>query len=345
MKVALDISRMHPLSRSRGIGIYAKNLYQALKKYTNLDIELIEEKVDYKKFDLIHFPYFDLFTHTLPLKLPKLTVVTIHDLIPLQFPQNYPPGIKGKINWQLQKLALKNVKSIISVSEIVKKDIEEILKIEGEKIKVVYSAPSTKFKKATDQSLTFKTRTKYQLPDEFVLFVGNVNWNKNILNTAQACIDASKNLVIVGGAFLDKTGLNHPEKESFKQFLERFSNNDLIKILGYVPTEDLNLIMSLAKCMLFVSKYEGFGLPILEAQATKLPVITSNLSATPEIAGEGALLVNPDNTKQISEAIQKIFSSEELRNELIKKGGNNLKRFSWEKTALQTVKIYQNALD
>lgn len=345
MKIAIDISRMHVLSRNRGIGVYAKNLYASLKKFTDLDVELVEEKADINKFDLIHYPFFDMFNHTLRINSGKPFVVTIHDLIPLMFPKHYPPGIKGRINWHLQKHSLKKVKTIISVSNTVKKDIEKILGYNPSQIKVVYSAPSHIFRKISDKSLLTATRNKYRLPDEFVLYIGNINWNKNIINSTEAILSADKNLVIVGSAFLDKKNLNHPEKRSFKEWLKKYGTDKRVTVIGFIETEDVVYIMNLARCLIFASFYEGFGLPILEAQACGLPVITSKVSATAEVAGKGAILVNPENQKEISNEVKKIFGDEKLRERLSQEGINNIERFSWKETALRTVRVYEDALN
>lgn len=344
MKVAFDISHMHKLSKYRGIGSYAQNLYQAIKKYTDVEIELVESERYLNDYDLLHIPYFSLFRNTLPFTFPKPTVVTIHDVIPLQFPKHYPLGIKGKINLEIQKFFLKKAKAIITISETVKNDIVKILKINSSKVFSIYLAPDEHFRKITDETLLSKVKNKYELPDEFVFYIGNVNWNKNILNTAKACIQADKKLVIVGSSFLEKTNLDHAEKRSHKIFLEKFAENDSIKFLGYVKNEDLVAIMNIANCLIFVSFYEGFGLPILEAQACGLPVITSNISATAEITGGGAILVDPKNVDEISGAINKIFDSEPLRQKLIKLGQQNVKKYSWKKAALETVKVYENAI-
>lgn len=336
---------MHPLSRNRGIGVYAKNLYAALKKYTNLNVELIEEKTDYKNFDLIHYPFYDFFTNSLKIISGKPVVVTVHDLIPIMFSRHYPPGIKGRINWQLQKYSLKKVRSIIAVSNTVKKDIEKMLGIDPMKIKVVYSAPPETFRRINNKVRLTEIRNKYQLPDRFVLFVGNVNWNKNILNMTEAVLDTNKNLVILGSAFLDQTNLNHPERKSFKTWLEKFGKDKRIKILGFTKTEDVISIMNLAKCLILASFYEGFGLPILEAQACALPVITSNISATTEVAGNGATLVDPENVMEISKAVHSLFENDQLRKKVIEAGTENLMRFSWKETALKTLDVYEKALD
>lgn len=344
MKVGIDISKMHNLSKTRGIGVYADNLYRSIKENTDIDVELIEEKTSYDKFDLIHFPFFDLFKRTLPLKISKPFVVTIHDLIPIQFPKHYPAGLKGRANLFFQKLALNNARSVIAVSNTVKNDISKILKIKPQKIHTIYSAPSTDFQKITDNKTLSETKKRYDLPDHFVLYLGNVNWNKNILNTAESCIKSGKNLVIIGSAFLDKTNLNHIEKKSHRLFIEKYENNKLITILDYVPNEDLEKIMSLATALIFISYYEGFGLPILEAQSCGLPVITSKGSATEEIAGKSAILADPENTDEIAGQINELFTDQSLRNELIKKGKENVQKFSWKQTALHTVDVYKNAI-
>lgn len=344
MKVALDITKMHSLSQGRGIGIYAQNLYDSIKKYTNVDIKLCTEKYNPADFDLIHIPFFDFFRHSLSSKMLVPTIVTIPDLVPIQFADHYPPGIKGKLNWFLQKRAIKNVNSIITISETVKKDIERILKIPDSKISVTYLAPSEEYSKDLSKSDLEKIKAKYNLPAEYVLFVGNVNWNKNILNTAEAVTRANKNLVIIGKAFLDKANLNHPEKKSQKLFLKKYENNPLVKIIGFVEEKDLVGIMKLAGSLIFVSFYEGFGLPILEAQAAGLPVITSKVSATAEVAGKGAILVDPENVSEISSTIERVLNSEKLAKAMKALGKENLKRFSWKKTAIDTVQVYEKTL-
>ena len=106
MRVAIDISNLHKFSKGRGIGYYSQNLIDALKKYTDLDVMVIEEKTDFPKVDIIHYPFFDFFRTTLPLNKKVPTVVTIHDVIPLKFPAHYPPGLRGKIKHIIQNFVL-----------------------------------------------------------------------------------------------------------------------------------------------------------------------------------------------------------------------------------------------
>lgn len=340
MKIALDISDLNPLNKTRGVGVYAKNLYEALKKYTELDVKLVEEKTD-EKFDLVHYPYFDLFARTLKVKSEVKILVTIHDVTPLFFPKAYPPGVRGSFKHFLQKQTLKKVDGVITDSEASKKDIVKYLKYSSEKVFPVYLAQSDKFKVITDKDKKRKVKEKYNLPEKFAVFVGNVNFNKNLLNQTQACIEAGLDFCLIGSSFEKKENLDHPELESYKHFLEKYEKNPLVHILGFVEDDDLVAILNLAAVSMFASTYEGFGLPILEAQACGIPVITSNVSSTPEVAGDGAILVDPENVKEIKVAIDSILNNDKLRKEMIDKGFKNLKRFSWEKTAKETASIYE----
>ncbi len=339
MRIGINISSMHSLSRKRGIGKYSQNLVDALKQYTKEEIVLVEDKKDHK-LDIEHFPTFDFFRRTLPIIQKNKTVVTVHDVIPLIFPRHYPKGIKGAINLQFQKIALKKVSSIITDSEASKNDISKVFGINKQKIHVVYLAADQSFKKITDQKKLKIVADKYNLPKQFALFVGNVNWNKNLLNMAEACVRAGLDLYLIGGGFNQKDNLNHPELRSYKQFLAKYADNPLIHTLGFVDDQEIVSLYNLAQMALLPSFYEGFGLPILEAQSCGTPVITSNISSMPEVAGNGALLVNPNSVEEIEKNITELKENFTLQGKLIKAGFLNVKEFTWEKTAKNTLKIY-----
>lgn len=344
IKIGIDIRKMHSYHKSRGIGLYTKQLIEALKKYTNEEIFIIEENDSQIKLDVIHFPFFDLFFHTLPIFKKFPTVVTIHDVIPLVFPNHYPPGIRGNINNFLQKIALKSSSAIITDSESSKKDMINHLGVQRDKVHKVYLAPSDNFRQIKDKIILANLKRKYELPDKFILYVGDVNWNKNLINMADACVMAKADLVLVGRGFNQKEDLLHHELESYHQFINRYSSNNLIHIKGYICDEDLVFIYNLASILLLPSFYEGFGLPILEAQACGTPVITCNVSSMPEVAGNGALFVDPYQVSEIEKAIRSIWDDASLRLNLIKKGFENVSQFSWKKTAQETVKVYYNVL-
>lgn len=344
MKIGIDISNVHVFSQKRGIGFYTKNLFDSLKKFTQEDVVLIEDNNDNEKqFDVIHYPFFDLFRHTLPILKRTATVVTIHDVIPLIFPQYYPPGFRGLINLVLQKLSLRNIKAVITDSDSSKKDIIRYLKIHPDKIFPIPLAPAPYFRLIKDKIFLESLRVKYKLPQKFVLYYGDVNWNKNLINLAKACLEADIDLVLAGSGFEQKD-LDYIELQSFKQFLKMFGDNPQVHKLGFVPNGDLVGIINLAKAVLLPSFYEGFGLPILEAQACGTPVITANVSSMPKVAGEGAALVSPKNVDEISQTIVKVTGDRLLRERLIQLGFKNVRNFSWMKTTEETMRVYSQVL-
>lgn len=339
MRVGIDISGMHPLSRSRGIGFYTENLVKGLNEFTNLSVSLIEDEVR-GSYDLIHYPFFDLFVNTLKIKMHP-TIVTVHDVIPLIFPEHFPPGIRGSFQLMKQKSALKKVDTIITDSHCSKDDIVKYLGVDSAKVFVVPLAPPDDFGLIKDDDKLREVKERYNLPNDFALYSGGVNWNKNLPNLTQACLDASLDLVLVGKGFETKNDLHHAELEDFRKFINKFSNNRKIHMLGFIPVHDLAVTYNLALVLLQPSRYEGFGLPILEAQASGLATITSNISSMPEVAGEGAILVNPDSIKSISEALKRLWKEKGLRKSLIEKGFRNVKNYSWRRTAMETAKIYE----
>lgn len=343
MKISIDVTKMHSLNKQRGVGFYTQSLVQALKQFTNEDIFLTESPTD-KAFDVIHYPFFDLFKRTLPMSKKAPTVVTIHDVTPLVFKEHYPPGIKGKINLHFQRLSLKNVDSVMTDSEASKKDLIQYLPLSEKQVHVVFPTPSSEYKIIKDGNKLSKIKTKYNLPKKYAIFGGSLNWNKNVLNQIQAAVECKKDVVLFGKGWENRNNLNHPELRSFKEFIRRYEKHSQVHILGFVPTEDLVLVMNGAEMLLFASFYEGFGLPILEAQLCGIPVITSNISSMPEVAGNGAILVEPKSVDSIKEAIMEISLNASLKKKLIAEGFNNVKRFTLKSMAQQAMVVYQQVL-
>lgn len=350
IKIGFDVSPLRSGHQFRGIGSYTGNLLKQLKQLPELEIvEFIQSEFPQIRHnvDLIHQPYFDLTNLTVNYEdFPIVpTIVTIHDVIPLQFPKHYPLGIKGKINLYWQKVSLNTVvNAVVTDSESSKENIAKYLSYPKNNIYVTYLAAGEEFKKITNSDLLERVSVKYSLPKNFAIYVGNVNWNKNILGIAQACIDSEIDLVLVGKSFEERDNLDHPELRSFKQFLGKYSNHPKIHILGYVEKEEIVPLLNLATVMLYPSFAEGFGLPILEAQACGLPVITSKISSMPEVGGKGAVYVDPYDNNEIVTAIKKITSDKKTSSGLIKLGFENTKLFNWEKTAIETKKVYEKVL-
>lgn len=348
-KVGIDTTSLRTGHASRGIGKYTNELVKALNALKLKDVEIIpcENGFTSSSFnlDLYHYPYFDLFFSTLPLIKKKPTLVTIHDIIPLLFPEAYPSGIKGKLSYLFQKVSLKTVKGIITDSNCSRDDIVKYLKYPENKITTVYLAPSDIFRKLDGWEWKKEIINKYSLPDKFVLYVGDVNWNKNLLILARACKDIGAVLIIVGkqavNENIDKT---HAENKPFAAFLDEFGHDPQIRRLGYVSDEDLVKIYNLASVYCLPSFYEGFGLSVLEAMSCGTPVACSKKSSLPEIAGDAAVFFDPDNREDLAKSLDRLISGKEFRDLMIKKGFHQAEKFSWEKTATETAKVYRQVL-
>jgi len=339
MRVGFNTSSLSSPHQYRGLGFYTQRLFKTIKDTPSGKVikKIVEfnDKVP-KKVDLIHYPAFTLFT-----KPPKITatptIVTLHDLIPLKFPRHYPLGIKGKIFWHWQQIFLRKCSAIITDSIASKKDIINFVSLPKEKVSVIYLAADPVFKQKN------KKINKYNLPKKFVLYVGDLNWNKNIVNLTKACLKLNYPLVIVGKQATNQT-TNHSHVELkdlslFKSLAK--SNPHKIISLGFVPTSDLVDIYNLATLYAQPSRAEGFGLPILEAFACGCPVITSNATSLLEISGQAALLINPFKTSQLPTALKSLWQQPHLRAKMSKAGIIQAKQFSWELTAQQTIKVYE----
>ena len=345
LKVAIDTSVLQGPSAFRGIGKYTSQLLPALRSNRKLRVLEIKRGFDFNSVDLIHYPYFDFFFLTLSFFKKKKTVVTIHDCTPLIFPQAYPSGFKGKIKFFLQKQSLKGVAAVITDSENSKKDIVKFLRVPKEKIEVIYLAADENFKKLPRggcwQSLVKK---KYHLPDSFILYVGDVNYNKNLPGLLRAFASLSQKesyLILVGKAFKNR------RLKEIKELTALIKELDIVKrvlFLGFVPDKDLVRLYNLASVCCQASFYEGFGIQILEAMASGCPVVTGNVSSMPEVAGEAAILVDPYSQEDIVKGIEKVLGDKSLRERLIEKGFRRVKEFSWEKTAAKTIEVYRKVL-
>lgn len=342
MKIAVNTFPLSSGHSARGMGVYTRNL---IKNLNSVDSFLFSENKDkLKKYGLLHYPYFDLFFRTLPVKKIAKTIVTIPDTIALLYPKLYPPGIKGKVNYLLQRLALRNVDAIITISETSKKDIVRLLDIAPEKIFVTKLAGNFEVRKASTMELV-DIRNKYKLPSEFVLYIGDVNWNKNVVRLIKAVKKINKTLVIVGknavNTDYDKT---HIENAPLKEIQEKYGEDRQILRLGFVEDEDLGVIWQLASVYCMPSLYEGFGLSIVEAMDAGVPVVCSRTQALVEVAGEGASYFDPYSVEDIAAKLKEIITNKHLRKSLILKGKRKAKEYSWKKTARETMEVYKHVL-
>ncbi len=325
---------------ARGIGYYVKNLIPKLLSHApeyNIEITQISDLsiLEHTIFDIIHYPYFDLFTHSLPIFSKSKVIVNIYDVIPLLHPDHFPPGIKGKINLQLQKLALRNVSAILTDSYSVIGDIVRYLHVPHSKIKLIYLAPGDHFQKNTFH---------LDLPNKFILYVGDINFNKNLPLLIRTAHQNKYNLIIVGknAANIPNMDLKHTELIHLKDIVKLVSTSPYIKCLGYVSDADLVAIYNQATVYCQPSYSEGFGLAVLEAMACGTPVITSDTPTLIEISGDAALHFDPNSQASLEQVLHQVYSQTQLRARLSKAGLSRAKSFSWDKTALETLNVYNS---
>lgn len=352
MNIAIDVSPLKTGHKVRGAGFYLENLKRALVKYFPqyrytffVRGENLPEDVD-----LIHFPYFEPFFLARPVYKNYLTIVTVHDLTPIVFKKHFPRGIKGEIKWQMQKYALKRASAIITDSNCSKKDIIKKVGVPQDRVNVIYLAAGEEFKRLGLSSLVLGVRRKYKLPEKFVLYVGDVTWNKNLPRLVEAVKSLNIPLVMVGKALVSEDfDRTNPWNKDLVKVLDiiqdqKTKNKEQIIRLGFVPTEDLVGIYNLATVFVMPSLYEGFGLPVLEAMSCGCPVITTKEGSLGEVAGDAAYFVDAKSTESIAEGIRKVFNDGKLQKELSEKGLKRANEFSWKHTAEETLEVYRKVL-
>ncbi len=352
--IAIDVSPTVDGNSVRGVGYYTSNLVASLKQqirhpdYRNFKIDLIvnQSELSKKKYDLVHYPYFDPFKLTLP-HSSQPAVVTVHDLIPIQFKNQFPPGLRGKIKWQLQKRALRQVDKIITVSYYSKKIISQIINYPQANIHPIYEGADSSFKPITDAKKLAAVKTKYSLPSKFILFVGDINWNKNIPNLVKACYRLKYPLVIVGSSAVKKDVPHHPWTKDLRWLQARAQKPRYAKSLiltGFVADEDLPAIYNLATVYCQPSFAEGFGLPLVQAMQSGCPIAFSQDTSLPEVAGEAGLNFNPRSVSHLASILKKYWLSPKLCRQYRQLGLKRAKLFNWSKTAKETLAVYQSIL-
>ena len=347
IRIAIDNGSLKGGDTIRGIGFHSKHLIEGFKKNIGIDYELVDAyNTNLSRYDLVHFQKFNPYKLSFPINKQIKSIITIHDLIPLIYPKAYPPGGKGKLIFELQKLLIRQMDAIITISETSKKDICRFLGVSSSKVHVIYLAAGREFKHLSSGEWMSKIRKKYTLPEKFVLYVGDVNYNKNISTLAEACKIAKIHLVIAGKQATEtEFDRKHIENRPFVRFLEKYGRDKEIKRIGYVEDEDLIKIYNLATLYCQPSYYEGFGIPILEAFSTGTPVVAAKNNCHVEIGGNAVLLVDPNDAEDLAKKIIKVLDDFSLREKLIKNGYIRVKNFSWEKTVKETFQVYQEVTD
>lgn len=271
----------------------------------------------------------------------KRLVVTIYDLTVLTHPEchtaeNIRVCTKG-IND-----TVKYADEIIAISEYTKQDILNILKVPEERVTVTHLAADSTYRQIKESETLERVRRVYKLPEKFVLFIGSLEPRKNIRTLIYAYARLPERFrkefpLVIAGA---KGWLN----SDISQVVRDLHLEGKVLFPGFIDKEDISAIYSLATVFVYPSLYEGFGLPILEAMACATPVITSNTSSMPEVAGDAAKLICPNDVDGLTAALEDILDNEALRDEMRAKGLKRATNFSWDKCAKETIAVYKKSL-
>lgn len=278
-------------------------------------------------------------SNEIPFDLPRQgvrSIVSIHDLIFLRHPGWYKP-IDRKIYTKKAKHACAGADRIIAISEQSKNDIMEFLGTPGEKIEVVYQGCDPVFYSPAGESAKERIRKKYSLPSDYLLYVGTIEPRKNLMNIVEALHMGTSEVPLI------VIGRPTPYIDEVKKFIADHSLKH-IHFLENVPNQDLPGIYQMAQIFIYPSRFEGFGIPILEALASQTPVITSAGGVFPEAGGGSSAYIDPDNPVELSEAITRILGDSELQRSMKENGFSHALKFTGEAIAGNIMQVYEKAM-
>jgi glycosyltransferase involved in cell wall biosynthesis len=372
VKVAIDIRRMTEF----GVGTYTRNIVRALgrldheNKYFLIgppqkvieigplppnfhSVPLLERDtsvkgyVDFRtvlkrlKCDLVHIPH--LFW--LPRTLPCPYVVTVHDVIDYMYRAREHSGLRRSLHFYLTQRVLNGAARIFAVSKFSKSEVEKLFAIPPARIEVVYNAIDERFLRGhATQSDRQSLAERYLITYPFLLYAGRVSPHKNLVRIIEA-FSALKAELEKEGKFPDLKLIiigdelsKHPD---LRRTVIRGGVQNDVRFLGFIPIDVLRVFYDAAKIFVFPSLYEGFGLPPLEAMAHGTPVLTSNTSSLPEVVGNAAVLVNPENVFEIMRALHRVLLDQPLRDKLKQRGYEQVQKFSWDASTRQILAVYE----
>jgi glycosyltransferase involved in cell wall biosynthesis len=365
VKIAIDARKLHDF----GIGTYIRNL---LRHLSRIDREneyvllchqsdmgvastlgenfrtVLEPAGNYSVSEQFHIPLVlmrekpDVFHaphYVLPVAVRARSVVTIHDCIHLMFPQYLPNRAAYAYARGAMWSAATRSDRILTVSEASKRDILHFFKVPPEKIVVVYNGIDERFWIQPSPEEIARVRERFQLDHGFVLYAGTIKPHKNLVRLIEAFAALRKGefeelkLLIIGDEISKLPAL--------RRAVHSHKLHKHVRFLGFLPDETLAALYRLAAVFVFPSLYEGFGLPPLEAMASGTPVVTSNVSSLPEVAGDAAILVDPYDVSSIVEGVRRVLTDPRVADELRQKGLTRARDFSWERSVARTHDIYR----
>lgn len=372
MKVAIDIRRV----QDYGAGTYTRNLIHTLARLDHdttyllvgtlgdwAELGSLPENFSLLEFDrshqgtwhdlrlgwqlrrhkvqLFHIPYL-----ASPWLLPCRHVVTVHDTVEFIDRRTNGLSFAELLRFQRTRFSLHRARRILSVSQATRRDLQRLFGVPGEKILVVHNALDARQEQAPPVEEVERTLNRYSAHSPYLLYAGNVKPHKNLprLIEAFALVKdqlradaryADLKLIIIGDE-LSK----HPQ---LRRAVIKSRTQQDVRFLGFVAPQTLSVFYTRASAFVFPSLYEGFGLPPLEAMAQGAPVVASKVSALPEVLGEAAVFVNPENVFDISRGIRQVLLDGNLRRRLIELGHKQVERFSWEVSVRRVLEVYQEA--
>lgn len=291
--------------------------------------------------DVVHFPaHWHTQSSSFFLNRNVKKILTIHDLIPLLYPESYSRNLARRWNTSL-KLIINRADHLIAVSQKTKEDCIEYLNIPPENITVIPNGYSDAFHPINGEKVKKHIESTYNL-DKYILFIGRVEARKNLTTLIKAFHKLKKSglshkLAIIGGM-----GWQHQE---VLREIKRLDLQSEVVFPGYVPEEDLVKFYNAADLFVYPSLYEGFGLPPLEAMACGTPVVTSNTSSLPEVVGDAGIMVDPLDVDALADSMHRVLTEDALHENLRNMGIARAQEFSWEKTARKTWQIYEKVLE
>ncbi|HXG38289.1 MAG TPA: glycosyltransferase family 1 protein [Bacteroidota bacterium] len=305
-------------------------------KYTLREWLFYAGTVRRERVDLFHEPHY-----TLPAGLSGKSVVTIHDLIHLKFPEYFSAGARAYA-WFMMRHAVKNSGAVIAVSERTKQDIVEQFDVREEKVHVVYNGIGKHFRRLEPSEALQQFKKRYALEKPFVLYVGGLGRHKNIpvlLRAFRILLEKEKGLQLVFA------GKRLFEVRELAQEAQRLGIEQCIKDLGMLQDDELVELYNLASVVVLPSLYEGFGFPALEAMACETPVVVSDRGSLPEIVGDAALIVEAENDEAFASSLESVLVDSEVRKKLIERGRSRVAGFTWEEAARKTAQVYEKLLN
>ncbi|MBI1865012.1 MAG: glycosyltransferase family 4 protein [Nitrospirae bacterium] len=372
MHIAIDVRTINPTHS--GVGFYVSNLLGALREidkensysYVCNQAQCRAQLLPGKSVDLIRTPFShenhlfgDFWEHAIlpyrlnragvdvfhgpafliPFRSPTFrTVVTVHDLVVFLHPETVPRRYSLYMQW-LVRMAVKRADRIIAVSECTRLDLMNILGVDSSRIVAIPEAAGPEFAPPGPERIE-SVLNRYKISGRYLLHVGNLEPKKNLPRVIRAFDRVARmpggedlSLVIAG-----KKGWLYDE--IFRTANGTTTNS--IRFLGYVPRDEMAAIYAGASCFVFPSIYEGFGLPVLEAMACGTPVVTSNISSMPEVAGGAAVLVDPYDEESIASGILAVVSDPSLQGQLRREGILRSRTFSWDRAARETLDLYRD---